>query len=144
MDTQITFIKLKIVGIIHFLFAVAILLTLIFAPYFRFILLILLPLMILYIVVGYGLFTLKLKTRTLVIIPAILVILFILSQVPHSINLHKHFLKGTVFPGGYVISMASRVLDILINGSLLLANLFIVYVLYFSKEKTYFQNKSIK
>ena len=143
MDTKNIFLKLKIVGILHFLFATTIILSLIFEPGYGYILPLILPLSIFYIVSGYRLLTLTLRTRIWVIIPATLVTLFVLGQLPHSIDLYKHFLKGTVFPGGYVISMGSILLDLLINGLLLITNLFIIYVLLFSEEKIYFQNKTL-
>ena len=140
MDTPNHFIAIRIVGVLHIIFAVIIVLLLAVGPdFFRYILPILLALMIFYAITGYRLLTLTIRGRIWIVIPAALIMLFIASQIPHSVELYGAFREGTVFADGYIVSGQTIMLDLLINGSLLLSNLFIVYVLYVSKAKSYFQ-----
>lgn len=119
------YIQTRTVGIIHLLLGIGILLFLIFEPGSRMILPILFPLMLIYIIVGYRFITLKQKNRVFSLVSALLIILFIIGQLPHSL---------TLIARGYSKGLTA-LLDVTINGGLLLLNGYVIYVLYFSRVK---------
>lgn len=86
---------------------------------------ILFPLMLMYLIVGYRLATLKQKNRAFSLVSALLIISFIIGQLPHSLDLiARGYSKGL-----------TALLGVTINGGLLLLNGYIIYALYFSREK---------
>jgi len=74
----------------------------------------------------------KKKGRIFPSVLAVLILLVMLTQVPHSINL---ILRGHS-------KGVSALLDVLITGGLIAFNAYIIYVLYFSKEKAFFYSKT--
>ena len=116
------FITIRIVGGINILFAACILVALIIEPYLRFLIILLFPLLLGYLVVGYGLATLTLKSRVLPLIPAVAVFIFALLNIPST----------------FAYALDSSPVPLIINLAVVLLNGYVIHVVAFSKDKVYF------
>lgn len=123
MDAFREYIKIRIVGLVQLLFILFIIIAVTSDKSFLFVLPIILVLIAIYGVFGYGYLTLTNKGRIVPTIPAMLTILFITTQLTKDLNNSPS--------NDFVTTM---VIDV----GLLIANLFIIYVLYFSNEKQFF------
>ena len=121
-----TYPQLRITAVIHLLYATTIVAVLLQGGEILFLLSLLGPLAIYYLVTGYRLFTSKLRKRFLIVAPAVLMIFFSLTfSLPDYFRLLNYHGKVDF-------------LGALINLGILIPNIFILYVLFISKERSYF------
>lgn len=138
MNTENTFIKIRISGIIYLMFAAAIVLFSLFSQgYFIFILWFILPLLLYYSIAGYYLFALRLKRKLWVVIPAVLSIFFSLVRIPATPQVIVAFSQSSFYKIILAISFLSG-LPFPLRLIVLLANAFVLYAICFSEEKILF------
>ena len=110
---------LRAAGLVQFLLAFAVVAVLVFFPFSRFVLPILVPLAILYALTGYWLVRGRLRKKAVVAVPAILVIFFVVNQLPASVRLIR---DGDL--RGWRLAT-----DLAINGGLLALNGYVLWAL---------------